>query len=481
MDDDLCYVSAVEAIARYKQRTLSPVELVGQLIQRIERLNPAINALIHPSFERARDQAARAEQRYGKGRPRPLEGIPLVIKDYHPVKGELTTMGSIAFRDHRPNESAPTVARLLRAGAILLARSTTPELAFASVTHSPLWGVTRNPWNLEFAPGGSSGGAAAALAAGLTTLADGSDHGGSIRNPAACCGVVGYKPPYGRNPLPWEHSLDTFLHYGPMTRTVEDAALMQNVMSGHHPRDMASLRQRRRLPPVFDDIKGWKVAWSMDLGMFEIDPDVRRGTQEALAAFRDLGCTVEEVDPGWDLSALAGAESYYAGVTQAGIAPLAAKWRYAMADYILHYVDGGLTQFDRGSGVRVEDFVNAFATIAAMYEKLGPILERYDAFVCPTNALPSVPAEFSAAHNDLRINGKPLRSENQWMLTWPFNMLSRCPVIAVPSGRAKNGVPTGIQIVGRTYDDLSVFRAAAAYQKARPWLDTADRRPKLGG
>jgi len=479
MSDDLCYLSAVDAISLFANRRLSPVELVDALISRIGRVNPALNALINPSFERARAQAARAEQRYAKGRPRPLEGVPLVVKDFHPVKGELTTMGSIAFRDHRPTESAPTVERLLRAGAILLARSTTPELAFASATHSPLWGVTYNPWNRDFAPGGSSGGAAAALAAGLTTLADGTDHGGSIRNPAGCCGIVGYKPPYGRNPLPVEQSLDTFLHYGPMTRTVEDAALMQNVMSGHHARDISTLRQRLRLPTNFEGIRGWRVAWSMDLGIFEIDPEVQRNTLEALAIFRDLGCEVVEVDPGWDARVLAGVESYYAGGTQAGIAPIAAKWRYAMADYILYSLDGGLSQFDRGSGVRVEDFISSFGTIAQMYQSFGPILERFDVFICPTNALPSVPAEFTSAHNDLVINGKKLTSEIQWMLTWPFNMLSRCPVMSVPSGRADNGIPTGIQIVGRTYDDRSVFRAAAAYQAARPWLATPSDRPSL--
>ncbi len=480
MSDELCYLSAVQAIEGFKAGTLSPLELVDALIARIERVNPALNALINPSFERARAQAVKAGARYARGRARPLEGVPLVIKDFHPVKGELTTMGSVVFRDHRPSETAPAVDRLLRAGAIPLARSTTPEFAFLSATHSPLWGVTRNPWNPAFGPGGSSGGAAAALAAGLTTLADGTDHGGSIRNPAACCGVVGYKPPYGRNPLPPEQSLDTFLHYGPLTRTVEDAALMQNVMSGPHPRDMSTLRQRLRLPSTFGDIRGWKVAWSMDLGLFEIDPEVRRNTEAALEVFRELGCELVEVDTGWDVTAVATAESYYAGGTQAAIAPIAAKWRHVMTDYVLHGLDGGKTQFDRASSIRVEDFIGSFGGIAAMYRSFGPIMERHDIFVCPTNALPSVPAEFSAARNDLEINGKALTSELQWMLTWPFNMLSRCPVISVPSGRAANGIPTGIQIVGRTYDDHAVFRAAAAYQHLKPWLTTPAQRPALG-
>ena len=185
--------------------------------------------------------------------------------------------------------------RLLRAGAILFARTTTPEFALLGVTHSDLWGVTRNPWNLDFSPGGSSGGAGAALAAGMTTLADGSDIGGSIRIPASCCGVFGLKPSHGRVPSGGPGSLDSYLAYGPMTRTVADAALMLNVMAGQHHDDPASVPDELALPLHPEGIKGWRIALSMDLGYFEVDPEVVRNTESAAAALREAGAIVEEV------------------------------------------------------------------------------------------------------------------------------------------------------------------------------------------
>ena len=228
-DLELCYLSASEALERFRARTLSPVELLDAQIARTQAVNPKLNAITYDYFDRAREQAKKAEAKYGKtdGRLRALEGVPVAIKDFHAVKGEITTLGSKIFEDFRPDYTAPTVDRLLRAGAIMHMRSTSPEFAHSGATHSPLWGVTRNPWNLEYTPGGSSGGAGAVVAAGMATLADGTDGGGSIRIPASACGLFGYKPPFGRNPLDRDHPFETILHYGPIVRTVADAALMQ--------------------------------------------------------------------------------------------------------------------------------------------------------------------------------------------------------------------------------------------------------------
>ena len=233
-DLELCYLTASEALERFKARTLSPVELLDAQIARTQAINPKVNAITYDFFDRAREQAKKAEAKYGQtdGRLRALEGVPVAIKDFHPVKGEITTFGSKIFEDFRPDYTAATVDRLLRAGAIMHMRTTSPEFAYSGATHSPLWGITPNPWNLEYTSGGSSGGAAAAVAGGMTTLADGTDGGGSIRIPASACGLFGYKPPFGRNPLDRDHPLETILHYGPIVRSVADAALMQNVMSG---------------------------------------------------------------------------------------------------------------------------------------------------------------------------------------------------------------------------------------------------------
>ena len=263
-DLELCYLTASEALARFKARTLSPVELLDAQIARAEAINPKVNAITYDFFDRAREQAKKAEAKYGQtdGRVRALEGVPVAIKDFHPVKGEITTFGSKIFKDFRPDYTAATVDRLLRAGAIMHMRTTSPEFAYSGATHSPLWGITPNPWNLEYTSGGSSGGAGAAVAGGMTTLADGTDGGGSIRIPASACGLFGYKPPFGRNPLDRDHPMETILHYGPIVRSVADAALMQNVMSGPHPDDLCSLPNKVRLPATYDDIRGWKVAFS---------------------------------------------------------------------------------------------------------------------------------------------------------------------------------------------------------------------------
>ena len=475
--DDLCYLTATEAIAKFKSRALSPVELVSAVIARSEAVEPKVNAYTYTFYERAMEQAREAEARYASGaETRALEGVPIVIKDFHPVAGEITTFGSRMFADHVPTRSAPTVARLLEAGAIMHARTTTPEMAHAPHCRSALWGTTRNPWNLEFGPGGSSGGAAAAVAAGMTTLADGTDGGGSIRMPAACCGHFGYKPPFGRNPTDRDHPRESLLHYGPMTRSVADGALMQNVTAGPHPDDVCALRPKLEIPDALEPIKGWRIAFSMDLGYFEIDEEVQRNTREALKAFESLGCTVEEVDPGWDMAVLDAWTTHWEGLFWAVAGDLYPRWKYEMDGFVR-----GL--LERGAQHSLSRFYRCNFLRGKMYETLAPILDEFDVLVCPTNALPALPADHSLEDTEFRINGKTLTVGNrpgdiyvQWQLCYPFNLVPECPVASVPSGFSASGVPTGIQIVGRTFDDLRVFRAAADYERARPW---SGRRPPL--
>ena len=475
--DDLCYLTATEAIAKFKSRALSPVELMSAVIARSEAVEPKVNAYTYTFYERAMEQAREAEARYASGaETRALEGVPIVIKDFHPVAGEITTFGSRMFADHVPTRSAPTVARLLEAGAIMHARTTTPEMAHAPHCRSALWGTTRNPWNLEFGPGGSSGGAAAAVAAGMTTLADGTDGGGSIRMPAACCGHFGYKPPFGRNPTDRDHPRESLLHYGPMTRSVADGALMQNVTAGPHPDDVCALRPKLEIPDALEPIKGWRIAFSMDLGYFEIDEEVQRNTREALKAFESLGCTVEEVDPGWDMAVLDAWTTHWEGLFWAVAGDLYPRWKYEMDGFVR-----GL--LERGAQHSLSRFYRCNFLRGKMYETLAPILDEFDVLVCPTNALPALPADHSLEDTEFRINGKTLTVGNrpgdiyvQWQLCYPFNLVPECPVASVPSGFSASGVPTGIQIVGRTFDDLRVFRAAADYERARPW---SGRRPPL--
>lgn len=472
-ESELHYMSASEALARFKARTLSPVELMSAVIARAEAVNPKINAFTYTFYDRALDQARKAEAKYMKtdGRVRPLEGIPVVIKDETAIKGERTTFGSLVYKDNIDTYTAPPAESIFKAGAIMHARSTAPEFSCAAVTRSRLWGATSTPWNLAYTSGGSSGGAAASLAAGTTTLANGSDIGGSIRIPASACGVVGFKPPYGRNPDASPFNLDWYNHSGPMARTVADAALLQNVLVGPHPADIAAIRQKVKIPAKLGDIRGWKIAYSIELGHIPVDPEVRRNTLAAIETFRELGCTVEEVDIGWDKSAKKAAWAHLSGLFGAWVGQLLPEHEDKLTDYALDFAR-------RAQKVTLKDFLDGMTIEGEMYKSLGNILQKHNLLLCPTLAVPSVPTDIDF-FAEFRVNGVAVEPYLDWCMTYPFNSMSRCPVMSVPSGFASNGVPTGLQIVGRTFDDVSVFRAAAAFEKARPWLDTPARRPKL--
>jgi amidase len=466
-DQELCFFPASDVFSQFKKGILSPVELTQAIIHRIEDINPQINAFTYTYFERAIKAAREAEKIYKKenGKIRPLEGIPVVIKDSTAIQGEISTSGSKIYENHRPDYTHPGAERLLNAGAILLARTTMPEFGEAGNCYTPLWGVTRNPWNLDYGPGGSSGGAGAAVASGMTTLSDGSDIGGSIRIPAACCGVVGYKPPYGRNPNDHLSSFDPYLHYGPITRTVRDAALMQNIISGIHPADIGTVREDITIPDDLGRIKGWKIAYSYDLGFYQVDKDVRNNMENVLNAFESLGCQVEPVDLGWSEDVF---EAWKIINSVRGSAAKKVKdlekWRAHMADYTVDWLDVG-------AKVEPGQIADAYDIQRAMYDDMGPLLEEYDIFVCPTNAIPSVEAARSPLDLDFNINDEPARPvvAEAWFMTYPFNILSQLPVMSVPSGFAANGVPTGVQLVSRSYDDIRVFKAASALEKEIGW------------
>jgi amidase len=470
-DLELCYMPAQEALRRFRNRELSPVELMEATIRRAETTKAPINELTYTHFDEAMDRARRAEAKYAKGtRTVALEGLPVGIKDESEIKGKPTSVGSLLHKDHVGVRTSTMNARIMAAGGIVHARTATPEFCCSGVTWSRLWGVSRNPWNPEFTCGGSSGGAGASLAAGTSTLATGSDIGGSIRIPASACGVVGYKPPYGRNPDDPPFNLDFFCHTGPMARTVQDTILLQNVMSGPSPLDITTLRPKLRLPLDYKPIKGWKIAFSMDLGSFEVDPDVQKNTLAALDVFRSLGAEVEEVDLGWKPDILDSGLAYLGHIFGGYLSRLLDEHGGDMTTYARHFGEEGRKS-------KATDYVATLETIGEMYQTLGPILERYDVLVCPTNALPAVPADFDQSTGKVEINGKQVNPMLGWAMTTPFNMMSRCPVLSVPSGRASNGVPTGIQIVGRTYCDADVFRAGLAFETAvGGWYrDTANR------
>ena len=469
MADELCYISATDAVAAFKARKLSPLELVDAMIARVEKVNPKVNAFTYTFFDRARDQARKAEARYRAGNARKLEGVPITIKDQHEMKGEITTHGSRLFEHNVDAKSQPFVDRIMKAGAIVIGRSTTSEFASATVLYSPLWGVTRNPWNLRYTPGGSTGGGAAAVASGMTVLSDGGDFAGSIRIPASCCGVFGYKPPSGRVPFTAPGNFNDHIAHGPIARTVADGALLYGVMAGPDPIDITSLPGRPSIPKKFQSLKGWKIAYSPDLGFFEVAPEVAKTVRASLDAFRDMGAEIEEIDLGWDERTVLAflVQSRELGFRRPQ--DMTAKERKQLADYILHRPK----RLAKAGHLR---FTDSLLIRGEMYEKLRPFMARNRILLCPTLAVPSVPAEHSPVDFSYSINGKKVEPGLGWCLTFPFNILGPMPAATVPCGFAKSGVPIGLQIVGRPHDDASVFHAAAAFEKARPW---ANIHPKL--
>ena len=479
MNDDLHYISATEALARFRDRSLSPVELLDAVIARAEAVEPTVNALCHERYDAAREEARAAEARYagrGDGEPRALEGIPLAIKEEEAVAGQPWTQGSLIYKDLVAEESSNFAQRMLDAGAIVHARTTAPEFSCALFTHSRLHGVTRNPWNPEFGVGGSSGGAGAALASGTTTLASGSDIGGSIRAPASFNGVVGFKPPYGRVPQAPPFNLDTYCHCGPLARTVADTALYENVLAGPDPTDIVSLRPKYELPETFAGIAGLRLAVSVDLdGSWPIDEEIRRNTLDTAAALREAGAIVDEVavDVPNELVMRAAALHY-----RLGFGAMISAEAAAHPDLVTAYADafGREMTTAAGDGAQMEKF----EIEARVYAPVGALLETYDALLCPTVGMRGLVAGDDYVGHGLDVGGRHIERYFDAALTPVFNIMSRLPVLNVPSGFADNGVPTGLQIAGRSYDDLTPFRIGAALEQVRPWFDVPERRPALG-
>ena len=471
--NDLVYISAGEALDRFRRRELSPVELMTAIIERSQQVEPRVNALADQYFDEALALAAEAEAAYAAGGyPRPLEGIPLAVKDDTALAGKRSTSGSLLLRDHVDPYTAPSLQRLIDAGAIVHARTTCPEFVWPWVCYSRLHGVTRNPWNLDFTSGASSGGSGAALAAGTTILATGTDSAGSIRHPAAMCGVLGYKPPSGRNPGSPTHAFDAYAVFGPMARTADDAILMQNVTAGLHPLDHLSLPA----PPPLQhtaDVSGLRIALSTDLDCFRVASDVERQTRAAAAALTEAGAVVEEVDVPWAGETIEAAYAYGDHIYADDFATAVREHSDEVCDYTPFFAE-------IGAEVTSADFHRSLTMAGnTWFEHLGPLFQRYDAFMCPTVALHEVPAELKPWEDDvLEVDGVGVGA-NDWVMTTLFNMYNRCPVVAAPSGFVDSGMPASVQIAGRPHDDQTVFSIALALEAAGFRFGAGGRLPPL--
>ncbi|MFJ4649756.1 amidase [Nocardia sp. NPDC088792] len=462
-DHDLPYLPATEALRLFRSRELSPVELMQAVIARAEAVEPEINAFAEQTFEDALTQAKQAEIAYGAGgSPRALEGLPVAAKEEQPIAGRISSEGSLALAGQVADVTHPAIERILGAGGIIHARTTTPEFSCAIFTQSRRWGVTRNPWNPDYSPGGSSGGSAAALASGTAMLATGSDIAGSIRLPAAATGTVGFKPPYGRVPALPPFNLDHYCHDGPMARTVADCALLENVMAGPHPVDVASVRPKVLIPEQLGEVSGLRIGFAANPGDWVVEPEIAANTRAAAEALRAAGAIVEEVEVGLRVAEVRRAMFLHFGaIFGTYVAGVAAAHRDLLTPYAL--------AFARDTAIEPGDYYAGLELEGKIYAVLGALLERYDALLFPTSGITALPAGEDFVETRLSIDGIELDHYLDSALTPAFNIASRCPVLNVPSGIGRHGVPTGLQIVGRTYDDATVFHIGAALERVRPW------------
>ena len=470
-DRDLTFVPAAELVRLYRARRVSPLEVMQAVFARIDAVNPTVNAIVTVARDGALWHARRATAALKRSAPLPpLFGVPVAIKDVTPTAGIRTTQGSKLFEDHVPAEDALVVQRLRAAGAIVLGKTNTPEFAFGPNTVNTIFGATRNPWDLTRTAGGSSGGAAAALATGMCPLAEGTDLGGSLRGPASFCGVVGFRTTPGLIPrYPSALAWDSYSVEGPMARTVGDTALMLSVMAGPDDRAPLSYEVDARqfvTATRAASVKGWRVAWTVDLGgLVLVDDEVRAIFEQAVSAFRSLGARMEGACP--DMSDVPEIVRLTRGqLMVARHADKLPEHRAVLQAGLVENTEAGLAQSPR-------EIAEGELRRTRQWQRVRGFLETRDVWLTPTMAVPPFPIEHP---HILEVNGKPVgKAMQRSHLTYAFSVLG-LPAISIPCGFTRGGLPVGLQIVGKRRGEAAVLRAAAAFELAQPW---ADRRPPV--
>jgi amidase len=466
---DLCFIPATELGRLYRRGRVSPTEVVEAVFRRIDAVNPDLNAYVTLARESALADARRATRALGRRAARAalpaLHGVPVSIKDLTPTRGIRTTWGSRIFEHHVPEADALVVERLRAAGAIIVGKTNTPEFGAGANTFNAVFGATRNPWNPALTCGGSSGGAAVALATGMGPLAQGTDLGGSLRVPAAFCGVVGFRTTAGLVPVyPRDLGWDSLSVTGPMARTVADVALMLAAMAGPDDRaplsyevDTGAFVRATRRP----SIKGWRVAWTPDLGgLCPVDREVAAVAGAATGLLKRLGARVETASPD------------FTGVHEI---VLATRGLSFVANYARH-LPRWESEMQRGlvwnvkQGLRLTSEEIAAGELARtrLWHRVRAFMETRELLVLPTAAVSPFPVE---EFHPTEINGVPLQHYIQWAYLTYAITLTGLPAISVPCGFTRAGLPVGLQIVGRRRQEAAVLRAAAAFEAAAPWAD----------
>jgi Asp-tRNA(Asn)/Glu-tRNA(Gln) amidotransferase A subunit family amidase len=470
MDSDLAYRSAGELTSLIRAGAVSTTDVVAHTLARIDEIGSLLNCFTAVWHEEALAAARAADDAVASGAPLgPLHGVPVAVKDTTPVGGRRTTLGSYTHEHSVPERDAYVVAALRRAGAVIVAQTTAPEFAHSLITDSPLWGATRNPWDLTRTTGGSSGGSGAAVASGCVPLAEGTDMGGSVRIPAAWCGVVGLKPGIGRIPMDSLPSLfDNISHHGPLARCVDDARLFLAATQGPDEADIMSLTTPLDLSaPIEGAARGLRLALSVDLGCWAVDRQIEAAVRAAALALQDNGAEVVEVD----VAMTAGDEAVWMDL-----------WAVFMAGYYGHLLDEHGHHMDervvslitRGTELSAAHVKRLDIERTDLWRRVAPVLGDYDAILCPTMAV----APPAAEKRTWNSTPPPPQDDGRYHapdMTAVWNLLSPCPALSVPCGWHADGLPIGLQIVGRRWREDTVLRIGRAVELALP--EVAARRP----
>ncbi len=466
-DPSLCVLTAVELASQLRRGEVSAREVVGAHLERIEAVDPALNAVVTRAPERALAEAARADERQARGEALgPLHGLPIAHKDLLLTAGIRSTSGSRLLAEHVPERDDAIVERLRDAGAICVGKTNVPEFGAGSHTFNEVFGATRNPWDPTRTCGGSSGGAAVALAARMLPIADGSDMGGSLRNPANFCNVVGLRPSPGRVPtVPAALAWESLAVLGPMGRTVEDTALLLSAMAGPDPRAPLSLETpgREFAGPLERDFSGTRIAFDPDLGGLPVEPEVADAMAAGLAGFEAIGCKVEREGLDWS-----GADEAFHTLR---------AWTFAsgfaeVPDAALAVVKPTIQwNVAKGRALSGDDVSRAERLRSALFQRLHRFMQTFEFLVLPVNQVTPFPIDVEYPE---RIGDALMESYIDWMKSAYFVTVTGHPAISVPCGFTPGGLPVGVQIVGRHRDDFGLLQLAYAYQQA---TRLCDRRP----
>ena len=469
--EEICFMSAIDMFEAIRRQELTSLEITETIIERIEKINPITNAYCTTTFDLAREMAKEADDKVKKGEKLGLlNGIPTSIKDLNPVKGIRTTYGSKIFENHIPDHDDIAVKRLKKEGCVILGKTNTPEFGFKGVTDNSIFGYSRNPWNLDFTTGGSSGGAASAVVSGLGSLAQGSDGGGSIRHPSSLCGAYGLKPSFGRvprYPKLFPMGLDLAV-IGPIVRNVKDAALMLDAMKGPFEGDKASLPKDgfRYIDKISEIPEGLKIGYSLDLGYAKVvDTEVKKSILNSVELFENFGWNIEPVKMKMRKAQLS-FNTIWTSMLGYNLKPYLKEWEDKMDPDLVKLIKAGL-------GYDGMSLPRALAVRAQIYETIYKVFKNYDILITPSLAIPAFKLGMMYPS---KINGVNV-SPTAWMpFSFPFNLTGH-PAASIPSDWSSNGLPIGMQIIGKKFDEMTVLQVSKAFEELAPWQG---KRPNFG-